>query len=356
MGCGGSKQIQKAPKYESQSPAPLNSDDENEYGLKSANASENSHEERPKMNGVHSNKNQAPASSNSDDETEYDPEPADAFEDLQEERPKMNEVHSNKSQAPTRHSSRISIESRKKTSAASRESTLTHHTSSPLQNQSPSIPDTTVGTGQMNASLQNPKYHNSLNPNNSDSDDNDLKPKGNHNVVGENPTTTGKFHRSSANPRKSLTLSRQSDIDKNRKTPTTPIQNTSHPYFCPHCHQSMPTTTSKKLETPQPPWIMEAPPTTKKHIDMDKYDEETMQQNITSKYRRLPGSYDYFPNIVIDEREGDDDKANDYIKQTTITRHGSSISPTHTPYPNYDLLRRHEHRLNKPFTSKSFVD
>ncbi|CAF2405425.1 unnamed protein product [Rotaria sp. Silwood2] len=92
----------------------------------------------------------------------------------------------------------------------------------------------------------------------------------------------------------------------------------------------------------QPLWIIHGAHTDDAHINMDEYDEESMQEKINSKHGRLPGHYYY---------SDDDAPSNDYPKQISLSKYGSVISPTHTPYPNYDLLQRHAYRLNKPFTA-----
>jgi len=126
--------------------------------------------------------------------------------------------------------------------------------------------------------------------------------------------------------------------------------------YCSHCNR-LPQIQVKKSVSPQPVWITDAPRNEQPHILMDKYDEEAIQKKRIADYGYLPGAYDYKPNLRIDEKLNSDEISNRfYPTLPLITKPGSPITPSRTPFPNYDALQRREKRLNKPFTSSLFTD
>ncbi|CAF3401995.1 unnamed protein product [Rotaria sp. Silwood1] len=92
-------------------------------------------------------------------------------------------------------------------------------------------------------------------------------------------------------------------------------------------------------------------------IKMDDYDDEAVRDKIISEKRHYPGSYDYRPYLTIEETdEKDNRKKIDYYTQQFVTRKASGILLSHTPYPDYNDLRRREQRLNKPYERSLFGD
>lgn len=125
---------------------------------------------------------------------------------------------------------------------------------------------------------------------------------------------------------------------------------------CPHC-QSTEQVELPRVQPGQPPWILrERPPEEYSRIDMDKYDEDAVRARLISNYGRVPGSYDYAPNLAIDDRRDEESTPNRYYKLPTIMKRGSRPSPTHTPFPEYQMLRHHETYANKPYTLPLFSD
>jgi hypothetical protein len=112
----------------------------------------------------------------------------------------------------------------------------------------------------------------------------------------------------------------------------------------------------KKAPSPPPAWITEAPRTDQRHIVMDEYDEEAVQNKIIAENGRLPGSYDYSPNLTIEEKKDHNQTSSRYPTLPVLTKHGSPTTPSRTPFPNYDSLQRREKRLNKPYTPTLFTD
>ncbi|CAF0929893.1 unnamed protein product [Rotaria sp. Silwood1] len=102
---------------------------------------------------------------------------------------------------------------------------------------------------------------------------------------------------------------------------------------------------------------LESPVDGKIIIKMDDYDDEAVRDKIISEKRHYPGSYDYRPYLTIEETdEKDNRKKIDYYTQQFVTRKASGILLSHTPYPDYNDLRRREQRLNKPYERSLFGD
>ncbi|CAF0888503.1 unnamed protein product [Rotaria sp. Silwood1] len=300
------------------------------------------------------NSEQASNSPESDTQSESEGSNASSSEDLEEPHT-PNTVSSNENQVPPRRITQPSIDSHKQTPSASQRSTPSIHVSTQVQNNPPSTQSATRNAGQMNPSSNDTHQQSSSKKMESDGDDvnEDFGGGTNENQTDHNSTTPSpapsrNLQKARAPPRKNI---RSTD----RQPITTLNQNIDQPLVCPYCHRGI-QDNSKKVEDSQLPWIKKDAPKSNLHINMDEYDEEFIQKKIYSEHGRLRGVYDYFSNIVVNERDNNDQSSVNYTKQTPIARYGSLVSPTHTPYPDYDLLQRHEHRLNKPFTSNLYSD
>ncbi len=125
---------------------------------------------------------------------------------------------------------------------------------------------------------------------------------------------------------------------------------------CPHCRQLATNTASTNILTsPEPEWINKNPGPDQVCINMDKYDVEAVKDNIISKNHHLLGSYDYEPYLVIEQIEGGyDPKKENYYTQPFILKVDPTVQPIRTPFPEYSFLRRHDRRLNKPYSLPLF--
>lgn len=91
---------------------------------------------------------------------------------------------------------------------------------------------------------------------------------------------------------------------------------------------------------------------------MDKYDDETLKENLVQEYGHYPGGYDYQPFLTIDEAPElvdtvDSDK---YYKQPKVANNDPRVTPTHTPFPGFKILEQRELRVNKPYSDRLYAD
>ena len=122
---------------------------------------------------------------------------------------------------------------------------------------------------------------------------------------------------------------------------------------CPHCRRLE--TVVNTIASPNPDWITKDPGAVHVCIDMDKYDVEAVQDQIIEKNNHLLGSYDYEPYLVIEQVEGGYDPTKEnYFTQPFIAKVEPTIEPIRTPFPDYNMLQRHEYRLNKPYSVPLF--
>ncbi|UJR21249.1 hypothetical protein I4U23_024344 [Adineta vaga] len=129
--------------------------------------------------------------------------------------------------------------------------------------------------------------------------------------------------------------------------------------FCPHCQSSTQVLLPKNQNEQryQPPWVIQKAPSNKHlQINMDKYDQDAVREQLISDYGHFPGSYDYRPHLAIDDRTTPVQLSNMYCTLPTILKHKRAISPIHTPFPDYNTLQRRDQRLNKPYTTQLFED
>ena len=114
-------------------------------------------------------------------------------------------------------------------------------------------------------------------------------------------------------------------------------------------------TATNFIASPEPGWITKNVGAGQLTINMDKYDIEAVKEKIISRNHHLLGSYDYEPYLVIEEPEGGYDPAKEnYYTQPFIVKMEPSIQPMRTPFPEYQFLQRHDHRLNKPYSVPLF--
>ncbi|CAF3428858.1 unnamed protein product [Rotaria socialis] len=113
---------------------------------------------------------------------------------------------------------------------------------------------------------------------------------------------------------------------------------------CPHCEAYKQKVNANRGPTPQ--WISRKPPLAKQEINMDEYDEDATT-NRPRRYMRVAGAYDYGGTHATDGIDNHDKKPTEYFKLPMIIQSGSSIAPTHTPYPNYAELKRRDQYLRK---------
>ncbi|CAF1042169.1 unnamed protein product [Rotaria magnacalcarata] len=129
--------------------------------------------------------------------------------------------------------------------------------------------------------------------------------------------------------------------DTNEWHPTTIAGHGSNIVYCDHCPHCEANKHKAEAERgPMPEWISKNPPSATMVISMEDYDEGAIKHK-SSRYR-LPGPYGYGTTPATD---GIDQKRTEYAKLPMITQPGSSISTTHTPYPNYKELKRRDQYL-----------
>ncbi|CAF1171343.1 unnamed protein product [Adineta ricciae] len=128
--------------------------------------------------------------------------------------------------------------------------------------------------------------------------------------------------------------------------------------FCPHCQSSTHTAIPNTRDVgQQPSWfVKDVSSDGHIHIDMDKYDQDAVHNQLISTHGHFPGSYDYRPNLTIYERKHKEESLKNYCTLPAILKYGSTKSPTSTPFPNSDYLQSHDRRLNKPYTTQLFMD
>ncbi|CAF1172454.1 unnamed protein product [Adineta ricciae] len=128
--------------------------------------------------------------------------------------------------------------------------------------------------------------------------------------------------------------------------------------FCPHCQSSTYTAIPNARHVGQEPSWFVKDVSSDGHIciDMDKYDQDAVHNQLISTHGRIPGSYDYRPNLTIYERKHKEESLKNYCTLPAILKYGSTKSPTSTPFPNSDYLESHDRRLNKPYTTQLFID
>jgi len=134
---------------------------------------------------------------------------------------------------------------------------------------------------------------------------------------------------------------------------------TSHKQFgrcshCPHCQRVNNQSKSSIPPIPTPKWLTENPGPDQVSINMDDYDVEAVKKKIISENGHLPGSYDYRPHLTIEQLSDYNQTKENYYTQPLVANTQPRISPTRTPFPEYELLQRLEQRLNKPNTLKLF--
>ncbi|CAF1465518.1 unnamed protein product [Adineta steineri] len=175
-----------------------------------------------------------------------------------------------------------------------------------------------------------------------------------HNNLNALNTKTSNSSRQMNRSHAPTNLSSQRHTLSDRDTPHQLVGHIEHCSFCPHCQQ---VSRSVILKSPLPAWIKkEAPSDDEQPIIMDRYDEDAVREKALSEYGRVPGSYVYKPNLTIEEVNKHNQNEGNYYRSPGILTLGSSLSVTHTPFPNYDLLRRRDKRLNKPYTQTLFTD
>jgi hypothetical protein len=125
--------------------------------------------------------------------------------------------------------------------------------------------------------------------------------------------------------------------------------------YCPHC-KLLPQVIGNKSTDPPPIWFTEPPSKAHQHIIMDDYDEEAVRKKIISERGRLPGIYDYPPNLTIEEKKDQNKISKKYLRLPIIAKPGSPMLPARTSFPDYDTLQNREKHLNKPYTSTLFTD
>jgi len=89
---------------------------------------------------------------------------------------------------------------------------------------------------------------------------------------------------------------------------------------------------------------------------MDHYDEDAIREKVILEYGRVPGSYDYSPNLTIEEEKNHNHSSSKYCTLPAVIKPGPPIAASRTPYPNYDILHRHDKRVNKPYTPTLFAN
>jgi hypothetical protein len=159
---------------------------------------------------------------------------------------------------------------------------------------------------------------------------------------------------SSTHPtRTNSNLSHEHRSPSKEKPSTTSSAQTSRCPHCPHC-QRVPA--HKKSTVPQPSWIIEDPGTDARHIILDNFDEDAVRDRVISEKGHVSGGYDYLRHLTIEETKNPKDLPNKHCTLPVIATAGSPISPARTPFPNYDIIHRREHWLDKPYTSKLFTN
>lgn len=128
-----------------------------------------------------------------------------------------------------------------------------------------------------------------------------------------------------------------------------------HCSHCPHCQRLL---AQQRRPQVKLPWVTDDPGLQNVLINMDKYDADAVQEKLILEHGHLPGCYDYRPYLTIEKSPEDyyPDTAENYCKQPFVARKKLHMIPTHTPYPEYNVLQRREQRLNKPYTQPLFVD
>ena len=128
---------------------------------------------------------------------------------------------------------------------------------------------------------------------------------------------------------------------------------------CPHCaHCQRHGHHHESSSKPRPKWIIDDPGLDQPCIHMDKYDNETVKENLIKEYGHDPGGYDYQPFLTIEEvpaAENPDDTGK-YYKQPKVAHNQPRTTPTHTPFPRYSVLEQRELRVNKPYSDRLYMD
>ncbi|UJR28219.1 hypothetical protein I4U23_009469 [Adineta vaga] len=124
---------------------------------------------------------------------------------------------------------------------------------------------------------------------------------------------------------------------------------------CPHCRRR---NDGEPSLPPTPPlkWLTEKPNKEDLSINMDDYDIEAVKKKILKETGHLPGSYDYQPQLTIEQTNDYDSTKENYYTLPFVAKTAPYVSATRTPFPDYNVLQRKERRINKPYTISLFAD
>jgi len=121
---------------------------------------------------------------------------------------------------------------------------------------------------------------------------------------------------------------------------------------CPHCRR----VARETLHTPIPKWVIKNPEEGLFCIQMDKYDIDALEKKAILENGHVRGSYDYRTQLTIENLDDYDPSKVNYYTQPFVAKTTPRILPTRTPFPEYDVLQRHDRRINKPYTLSLFAD
>lgn len=131
-----------------------------------------------------------------------------------------------------------------------------------------------------------------------------------------------------------------SKISLQRNSSIVPENTTGRCRYCSHCKQ----TGEGSSSNTESKWFGIQPNNEHLTIDMVDYDEIAARHRIYPKTGRLPGEYDYQPQLTI---ESIDEKTKGYYTQTCVVNSKPNITLRYTPFPNYAVLQRREYQPNK---------
>ncbi|CAF0805871.1 unnamed protein product [Adineta steineri] len=127
-------------------------------------------------------------------------------------------------------------------------------------------------------------------------------------------------------------------------------------YYCNHCPHCRRQSQISRKATPAPKWLTEKPGNVPFSIDMDKYDSEAVKEKVIDENGHVPGSYDYRPQLTLEQSDDYDVRKENYFTQTLVAKTSPNVSPVRTPFPENNVLQRRERRINKPYGLPLFAD
>ena len=154
-------------------------------------------------------------------------------------------------------------------------------------------------------------------------------------------------------PRTNSSSSSKYHSHAHRKISTGSHGQVNHCSHCPHCQRMNKLTNTS---SPKPKWLTERPENQQVRIMMDEYDIEAVKKKLVADNGHIPGSYDYQPQLIMEQVDDYDIKQQNYFTQPFIAKTKPRVLATSTPFPEYDFLQRREQRLNKPHTLLLFTD